>query len=107
VTSPFPSLTPVHYRGTVQCGYVPSPGAAECGAPATWHVAWHLTPGDADFSLLCGQHLADVQRHFVYVDRHPAETACDMPGTGWLVAEPSRCVLAPTADAAAREDRAQ
>ncbi|MFG2900950.1 hypothetical protein ACGFZH_28175 [Streptomyces zaomyceticus] len=104
--SPFPTLTPVSPRGLVQCAVVPNPGAAQCAAPAVWHIAWHLTPGSADFSLVCDAHMEAVQQLFVYVDRHPAETACDMPGTGWLVAEPSRCVLAPTADAGTREGHA-
>ncbi|MDV5145900.1 hypothetical protein R1T08_17210 [Streptomyces sp. SBC-4] len=107
MTGPFPTLTPVAKRGTLRCAYVPSPGAAECGGPATSHIAWHLTPGSADFSLVCTQHLTVVQQEYVYVDRHPAEAACDMPGTGWLVAGPSRCVLAPTADTATREGRVQ
>lgn len=107
MSSPFPSLIPTFYRGTLQCGFVTVPGTAGCDAPATWHIAWHLTPGDADFSLLCDPHMADVQQRYVYADRHPAETACDMPGTGWLAAEPSRCVLAPTADAGTREGRAR
>ncbi|MEU9198994.1 hypothetical protein [Streptomyces sp. NPDC048332] len=48
------------------------------------------------FSLLCGEHMGWAQRQFVYADRHPAAVDCDMPGTGWLIATPSRCVMAPT-----------
>jgi hypothetical protein len=51
--------------------------------------------------------MATVRRGLVYVDRHPAAVACDMPGTGWLVAVPSRCVLATTDDVAARTREAQ
>ncbi|MFB7278080.1 hypothetical protein ACFCZV_13310 [Streptomyces hydrogenans] len=95
-TDPFPTLTPMPYLGTLRCAFGPTPDTA-CGAPAAWHIAWHLTPGTADFSLVCDPHMTEVQQRFVYADRHPAAATCDMPGMGWLVSEPSRCVLAPTA----------
>ncbi|MFE0651371.1 hypothetical protein ACFVZH_22560 [Streptomyces sp. NPDC059534] len=107
MSSPFPTLTPVPRLGTVRCAYVPSPNAPACGAPAGWHVAWHFTPGAADFSLVCEPHMADVQQDFVYVDRHPAAAACDLPGTGWLVGVPSRCVMAPTVSAETYKERAR
>ncbi|MEU9558012.1 hypothetical protein [Streptomyces fumanus] len=88
-----------------RCGSKPSSIDPACGAPATWHVAWKLTPGDAHFSLLCDLHLIKAQANFVYADRHPATITCDMPGTGWLVADPSRCVLATTDDATAQAER--
>lgn len=104
--SAFPDLTPTPRRGDPRCGSRPTHDAAPCGRAATWHVAWWLTP-KADFSLLCDEHMATVRRGLVYVDRHPAAVACDMPGTGWLVAVPSRCVLATTDDVAARTREAQ
>ncbi|MFJ4009431.1 hypothetical protein [Streptomyces sp. NPDC090026] len=95
---PFPDLTPTTRNGDPRCGIQTHPGAPTCGAPATWHIAWHLTPGAADFSLVCNPHMRWVRERLVYVDRHPAEIACDMPGTGWLLAEPSRCVIAAADD---------
>lgn len=95
----FPDLTPTDRTGDPRCGWHPNHQTPTCDAPATWHVAWWLAP-KADFSLLCDEHMAAVQHDLVYVDRHPAETACDMPGTGWLLAEPSRCVPVTTEDLA-------
>ncbi|MFD9070555.1 hypothetical protein, partial [Streptomyces lasiicapitis] len=81
-------------------GGVSRPAAPEpiCGAPAVWHVAWRFTAGVGDFSLLCGPHMAMAERDLVYADRHPSAVACDMPGTGWLHATPSRCVPASSED---------
>lgn len=87
----FPHLHRVERRGELRCGSVPAAGAQGCTAPATWHVAWRLEP-KADFSLLCDRHMAQAQQELVYADRHRAEIDCDMPGTGWLLTEPSRCV---------------
>ncbi len=93
----FPLLTPTDRIADPRCGSQPALGAPACGAPAAWHVAWRLTPGDAQFSLLCHSHMAMVARDLVYVDRHRADVNCDMPGTGWQLTDPSRCVVA-TAD---------
>ncbi|MEU9199436.1 hypothetical protein [Streptomyces sp. NPDC048332] len=93
--TPFPSLTPISRAGDPRCGACLTGTAPTCGAPALWHIAWTLTqPGQ--FSLLCGKHMDWAQQRFVYADRHPATVDCDMPGTGWLIATPSRCVMAPT-----------
>lgn len=97
----FPILTPTDRDGTVLCGSQPGPGAPTCNAAATWHVAWTLTPGNADFSLFCDTHMAMAQHGLVYADRHPADIACDMPGTGWLLATPSKCVPVDVEEAAA------
>jgi len=103
----FPHLNgPTPRLGRLLCLSTPTPGGPACGTPATWHIAWWLTP-KADFSLVCDEHMAAVQRTLVYVDRHPAAISCDMPGTGWLVAEPSRCVPATTEDTAAQQARAE
>lgn len=90
-------------EGTLRCNSCPGPGAPACGAPASWHIAWRLAP-TAHFSLACDPHMAEVQAHLVYEDRHPAAVTCDMPGTGWLHADPSRCVLA-TTDGPNRKDQ--
>lgn len=95
----FPRLEGATPReGNLTCGSSPAPGAPACGAPATWHIAWRLGPPPASFSLVCDQHMAEVQTHLVYADRHRAEVTCDMPGTGWLLGDPSRCVVASTDD---------
>ncbi|MDQ0809877.1 hypothetical protein QFZ63_001591 [Streptomyces sp. B3I7] len=101
MTDPYPNLTPTTRNADPRCGSQPAPNAPTCGQPATWHVAWRLTPGDAHFSLMCDRHMEQASRELVYVDRHEAEVACDMPGTGWLLATPSRCVAATTEDATA------
>ncbi|HEY6114870.1 MAG TPA: hypothetical protein VI172_02830, partial [Candidatus Dormibacteraeota bacterium] len=77
-----------------RCGSRNTDSSPTCGAPATWHVAWRLSP-PAEFSLVCNKHMAQAQKTFVYADRHPAAVACDMPGTGWAVDDPSFCVLPP------------
>lgn len=93
MTSP-PILTPTRRLGDPRCGACPEPGAPRCGQPAAWHVLWHYTP-QADFSLVCELHMSWVQQQFVYIGRHPAAIACDMPGTGWQIADPSFCVIPP------------
>lgn len=101
-----PDLTLIRRKGEITCGWCPpATPTTPCGQPATWHVAWWFTP-KADFSLVCEAHMAAVQEQMVYVDRHPAAIACDMPGTGWLVADPSRCVIASTEDAKAASSEA-
>lgn len=97
----FPHLTPTTRLGDPRCGWRPTLDANPCGTPATWHIAWTLTP-PARFSLVCDPHMDDVQHQLVYADRHPATIACDMPGTSWQTTTPSRCVLASTDDAPAR-----
>lgn len=106
---PFPLLTPARRIGDPRCGWLRTLSSDPCAHPATWHVAWHLTPS-AQFSLLCDPHMAHTQDHFVYTDRHPAAIACDMPGTGWhYTATPSYCDIPPhhaisiTADTSALE----
>jgi hypothetical protein len=92
---PFPQLIPAALKGDPTCGYRLAGATDPCGQPATWHVAWTLiTP--ADFSLFCNEHLAVINQQSVYADRHPAEVICDMPGFGWLLATPSRCVIVTT-----------
>ncbi|MFF2964275.1 hypothetical protein ACFVT1_36535 [Streptomyces sp. NPDC057963] len=90
-----PDWTPTDRVGDPRCGSQPAPGAETCGAPATWHVLWTVaTP--APLSLLCDKHMTQARRELVYTDRHPAAVICDMPGTGWLMDTPSRCVLTTT-----------
>ncbi|MFD8577184.1 hypothetical protein ACFV1H_17865 [Streptomyces virginiae] len=94
---PFPNLSPAPLKGNPTCGHRYEGDATTCGRPATWHVAWTLvTP--ADFTLFCDEHLAAANAQTVYADRHPAEIVCDMPGFGWVIADPSRCVLLTTVD---------
>lgn len=93
MTTP-PLLIPTLRKGDPSCGACPFPGAPRCGEPAAWHVFWHMTP-QVDFSLVCDLHMSWVQSQFVYIDRHPATVTCDMPGTGWQIADPSFCVIPP------------
>lgn len=71
-----------------RCSY--SPGdtdANDCGKPATWHIAWDT---QLENGLACDEHMAHVQQHFAYVDRHPVGTDCGMPGAAWFFEE-KRC----------------
>lgn len=95
----FPTLTPTARQGDPRCGSQPSTDAPTCGVPAIWHVAWRLTP-TAEMSLLCDEHMRAAQRDLAYADHHPAEVTCDMPGTGWLLESPSRCLPISTDDLA-------
>lgn len=99
-----PLLTPTTRDGNLQCGWQDFPDGPTCGQAAGWHVAWWFTP-KADFSLVCDKHMATVQIHFVYIDRHPAGVACNMPGTGWARGEPSYCVIPPDGDQHATAQR--
>lgn len=92
----FPNLSPTSRNGDPRCGSRDTDTGPTCGAPAIWHVAWHLTP-TAKFSLICERHMAQAQNTFVYADRHPVNVVCDMPGTGWAIEDPSFCVLPPEA----------
>ncbi|MFJ2719396.1 hypothetical protein [Streptomyces sp. NPDC087437] len=47
------------------------------------------------FTLVCDQHMTELEGVYHYVDRHRADIMCAMPGTGWLSGKPSRCVIAP------------
>jgi hypothetical protein len=99
MTDPFPHLGPAELKGNPTCGYRLAGALAACDLPAAWHIAWTLvTP--ADFTLLCDEHLGTVNSQSVYADRHPAEIACDMPGFGWLIGTPSRCITVTTDDTA-------
>lgn len=101
MASPFPTTGRTVARdGTLTCGWQGGPDGPDCTTAATWHVAWSLTT-PAGFSLVCDTHMALVRDQFVYADHHPAEVNCNMPGTGWLTGNPSRCVPATTDDAAA------
>lgn len=97
---PFPHLIPTDRDGHLRCGWQATADTPTCDAAATWHVAWWFSP-KADFSLLCDPHMTEIQTQYVYVDRHPAAVTCDMPGTGWRITSPSRCVIATTEDVAA------
>lgn len=90
-----PHLTPASRAGELRCGAREWPTDPPCPRPATWHIAWRFTP-KGEFSLACDAHMTGMADTHDYVDRHPAEVNCDMPGTGWLIADPSRCVVAPT-----------
>ncbi len=93
MTSPFPEPgREVARTGNPRCGSKADSNAPACGAPATWHVAWSLTPGGARFSLVCDEHLVQAQTNYVYAARHRATVTCDMPGTGWVTGRSSRCV---------------
>jgi hypothetical protein len=105
---PYPvDLGPAPRIADPRCGFRPHETLARCNAPATWHVAWTLDPTDARFSLICALHMALVDRNLVYVDRHPASVDCDMPGFGWQIAQPSRCVPATTEDVPPEQQRGE
>ncbi|MFJ8153941.1 hypothetical protein [Streptomyces sp. NPDC094468] len=85
---------PVEPDGELRCMgrmYLTDP---RCPETAVWHVAWKLAPR-GHFSLVCAQHMAGSAKVYDYVDRHPAETTCTMPGVGWLTrtGQTSRCVI--------------
>ncbi|WP_432169079.1 hypothetical protein [Streptomyces sp. 1222.5] len=65
-----------------------------CTQLATWHVAWLLAPRGR-FALVCDAHMVGSAEQYDYVDRHPADLTCAMPGVGWftLPGQPSHCVL--------------
>lgn len=92
-----PDLTPAARTGELRCGARTEPTDPPCDRAATWHIAWRLAPL-GDFSLACDGHMTGLASAYHYVDRHPAAPNCDMPGTGWLTANPSRCVIAPAED---------
>lgn len=92
LTDPFPKLTPVPMTGTLTCGYYCATPDTSCDQPATWHIAWTLTPPRAKLSLVCDACLLLVQQQWVYTDLHPTRPECDLPGTGWCTSSPSRCV---------------
>ena len=94
-----PALTRVPYAGELRCGARTWPTDPPCDRTATWHIAWLFVP-TGEFSLVCDDHMTSLTGVYHYVDRHPAEIMCDMPGTGWLNATPSCCVIAPTTDTA-------
>ncbi|MYU24500.1 hypothetical protein [Streptomyces sp. SID8352] len=93
-----PQLTTNPRTGLVRCGWKATATAPPCGAPAEWHIAWSLTPGNASFSLLCADHMEAAKWLFVYADRHLARADCDMPSTGWWTSDtpPSLCVIVTT-----------
>ncbi|WP_329047081.1 hypothetical protein [Streptomyces sp. NBC_01422] len=105
MTEPFPDFTPTERIGNPRCGSKPATDAPACHAPATWHVLWTATP-PAPLSLLCDEHMAQTRQGLVYTDRHPAAVICDMPGTGWLMSTPSRCVLTTTTELNAQAEAA-
>lgn len=80
------------------CAYSPTPGTGYCGTPAAWHVMWD---GALDNSLTCDEHMALVERRWVFDDRHRVVADCGMPGALWLY-KAKRCEFpdAPTLAAA-------
>ncbi|MFF4179649.1 hypothetical protein [Streptomyces sp. NPDC001750] len=102
-----PDWTPAERVGDPRCGSQPALGAETCGKPATWHVLWTATP-PAPMSLLCDRHMAQARAELVYTDRHRAAVICDMPGTGWWLAEtPSRCALTTTTHITSQTQRCE
>lgn len=90
-----PHLEPRPYDGELCCHGRTWPDDPPCTNAPAWHVAWLLAP-HGRFSLVCGEHMAPLADAYDFVDRHPATIMCAMPGTGWFLGKPSRCVLAPT-----------
>lgn len=83
--------------GQLRCNARTWPTDPRCQKTATWHVAWTLAPR-GHFALVCDDHMKGAAKVYDYVDRHPAAITCAMPGVGWLTGNPSRCVIAPTAE---------
>lgn len=79
--SPFVPKGKTRTPGTHTCGYKPSEAPEYCGQPGTWHVMWD---GQLDNSVTCDEHMALIQRCWVYDDRHPVVADCTMPGALWL-----------------------
>lgn len=108
MNDPYPvDLGPAERIADPRCGFRPHETDPACRTAATWHIAWSLNPANAWLSLVCDPHMALVDRDLVYADRHPATVACDMPGFGWQLAAPSRCVPATTEDVAAEHQRGE
>ncbi|WP_282686303.1 MULTISPECIES: hypothetical protein [unclassified Streptomyces] len=79
-----PGITPSLGRfvdgSSHRCTYSPSDtDAADCGHPATWHIAWTV---ELDCGLACDTHMAAARR-FPYLDRHPLSPDCAMPNARW------------------------
>ncbi|MEI5520680.1 hypothetical protein WB388_08700 [Streptomyces brasiliscabiei] len=92
-----PPRNPRPRDGELVCHGRTWPTDPPCDNPAAWHIAWLLAPR-GHFSLVCEQHTAALAGVYDWVDRHPADIMCAMPGTGWLSGtQTSRCVLAPEA----------
>jgi hypothetical protein len=77
--------------GTATCQTRDVEHAPPCGRPATWHIAWTLTPGVAS-SFVCDPHMDDVRAEHVYADRHPLSAACPLPAMTWWGPN-GRCAL--------------
>ncbi|MFD1274894.1 hypothetical protein [Streptomyces kaempferi] len=101
-----PDLTPTTRTGQLRCGARTLAADPACDRAAVWHIAWRLAP-EGDFSLACDPHMTGLASDCHFVDRHPAEVNCDMPGTGWLTSNPSRCVIAPAIGAEAQQQARQ
>ncbi|MCM1972298.1 hypothetical protein [Streptomyces sp. G1] len=90
-----PPRSPRPYDGELRCHARTWPTDPPCTDSAAWHVAWLLAPR-GHFSLVCDEHMAGLTGVYDYVDRHPADIMCAMPGSGWQTGTvPSRCVAAP------------
>lgn len=97
-----PAFTAIPCTGELRCGARTYPTDPDCDRRAVWHIAWLFTP-HAKFSLVCEEHMTGLGSAYHYLDRHPAELNCDMPGTGWLLATPSRCVWLPSLEVATEQ----
>lgn len=90
------ALRPHPWDGDLSCHARVWPTDPPCPNAATWHIAWLLAPR-GHFSLVCDSHLTALRGTYDYVDQHPAQATCAMPGTGWETGPvPSRCVLVTT-----------
>ncbi|GAA2694353.1 hypothetical protein GCM10010400_69890 [Streptomyces aculeolatus] len=99
-----PPRNPIPAPGELCCEARTLPSDPPCEATATLHIAWLLAPR-GHFTLVCDRHMTELASVYDWVDRHPANIMCSMPGTGWLSGEPSRCVIAPTAEPTVRRRR--
>lgn len=89
-----PRLGPGKDDGVARCNWCDDPAMEKpCGAPATVHLAWTVTPEEADCSLACDPHAAASRRLFTIADEHRVDADCSMPGVQWLNTDPSKCGL--------------
>ena len=66
--------------------------AAICGQPATHHLRWEEATTENSFA--CDAHLGFALNFGPY-DVHSVEnSACGMPGAGWVADRPSYCAMA-------------
>jgi hypothetical protein len=62
------------------CARLDDQSGVPCPESAVWHIMWN-TQGQG--STACDEHMAEVQRKWVFFGRHPLQRACTEPGSVW------------------------